>query len=346
MQALSRVVPIYYIEDSEDSRWLITRHQVKQNVVVVRGLMPAWVRFERRGWLCAQKLWAYFLRDIRKSHRRIILWEAMNWLRCFRYVDHDLMIYDSIDPCFSEDPEELSSFNIRERQYFARADVVFASANALQETAMLARKEVFLVNNACEPGDYTETLIANDVKPSWWPAVDRPVAAYLGSLDARFDFSLIHSVAQRMPDIQFVLAGIQLREFGTSISELRALPNVTLPGLVSLADGRYLMSRCQVGLIPFTPGAMNDAINPVKMYAYAYLGKPMVGTSIRELVSRPDLVYTANSADHFAEQLRNAIRDTYNPRRKQSLRLFGEQNTWEHRADQVVKILSSKGLRF
>jgi hypothetical protein len=346
MEEMSRFADVIYIEEAEDHRWRVTRHVVADRVTVVRGLMPMWIRFQRRGWSWAMRLSArWYLRGLRGRYRRVVLWEAMNWLVAHRYVPHDLHVYDCIDPIFTDDPEQIRAFARRENQILQHADVVFASAETLAASCAATNRNVTLLNNACAPQEYEPPLLAAAPRPTWWPPTKKPIAAYLGTLDSRFAFDLVEEVCRRTPDMQFVLAGLVLPEHQARVERLGGLGNVVCPGRISVEEGRYLLSRCTVGLIPFVPGPMNDAINPVKMYAYALVGKPMVGTGIRELLSRTELALTADESKAFAAKLQEAVALARDPRIVERLRAFALANTWAERARMAWSVINASTVR-
>ncbi len=196
-----------------------------------------------------------------------------------------------------------------------------------------------ILNNACEPREYSPELLAAANQPNWWPEFEKPLAAYLGTLDARFDFNAVEELCAKSQDTHFVLAGTILPEYEHRVERLIQLGNVTCPGRVSVEDGRYLLSHCAVGLIPFTPGTMNDAINPVKMYAYSLLGKPIVGTDVHELRIRPEIALVGKTGGELAERLRDAIIMSRHPESIERLRSFALENTWQHRADMAWSII-------
>lgn len=341
MEAMSKYVPIVYLEDTEERKWHVTYESPLPNVTVVRGLVPMLLSFRRRGWnLAMHAACRWHLRWLRRRYRRVIFWGAENSLRPYQFIPHDGLIFDCIDPCLSDDPQVLADFDVRERELLNAADVVFASADALADRCRQSHSHLTVLNNACEPSEYSDELVNAAPQPEWWPAMNRPIVAYLGTLDVRFDFAAVLELCTIRPDLHFVLAGTILLKYESHIARLISLRNVTCPGRISVEAGRYLISHCSVGLIPFTPGPMNDAINPVKMYAYALLGKPVVGTAIRELQSRPDIVLVGNSSFTLSTCLSEAIHMVQQKDVADRLRTFAMRNTWADRAAEAWNAMS------
>jgi glycosyltransferase involved in cell wall biosynthesis len=335
MGAIAKYLPIVYFDGGFDRPYRVTFQQPRPNITVVRGLTAMCQRFrDRRMEKVAKVFCAWRLAKLRKRYKRVIFWCAENWLQPFRYIRHDALVYDCIDPCFNEDPKRIEIFAKREIQVMSQSAQVFATADTLADFCRQHHRNVMLLNNACEPADYADDLLQTAPVPTWWPQTRGPIAAYLGSLDWRFDFAAVKQACVEFPGVHFILAGNVLPHLKPQVDQLGAMPNVTCPGRISVSDGRYLLSRCTIGLIPFTLGPMNDAINPVKMYAYALLGKPMAATAVRELVSRPQIVATA-APEHFGNAVSCALAAAARPETAAALKSFAAANTWETRAAQA-----------
>ncbi len=339
-KALSRYCRVVFLDGGRDGRFRITHFNPSAGVTVVRGLACLLTALDRRragrmAYLVARRALARFAHN----GQRVVYWGMENSARLDRFIQHDLLVYDCIDPCFSSLESELQEFDRREQQLLREADVVFATADALAEKCRQSRVEVLLLNNACAPEDYTPELVAAAPRPAWWPSSGQPVAAYLGSLDWRFDFEAARAAALGNQEVEFIFAGRKLQFNRPAIEQLDALPNVTCPGSLSVEEGRYVAGHCDVGLIPFTPGAMNDCINPVKMYMYALLGKPVVGTAVRELTARPDIAITGDGPEGFAAAVKEGLSRKQDPAYVGHLQEWARSNTWDHRAETAWEVL-------
>ena len=339
MRQLGRHLPIIFLDGGADRRLRVTIHRPQTNVTVVRGLTSICQRLAQRHLNPLATVFANWkLETVVQKFSRVIFWASENWLRPYRFIRYDKLIYDCIDPCFSEEPRRIEIFQRRDIEVMNRADHVFATADTLADFCRLHHDRVTLLNNACEPADYAPKLLNSAAKPTWWPQTSKPIAAYLGSLDWRFDFAAVETACRDHPDVHFVLAGNPLPELANRVRHLSALPNVTCPGRISLEDGRFLLKHCTITLIPFTTGPMNDAINPVKMYVYAMLGKPMAGTAVHELTGRPQLV--ATSGGNFSSAVGAALCASRRPETAAQLQQFAAANTWQARASKALEVIA------
>lgn len=340
MEALSRHIPIIYLDGSRDGKGKVTLYQATSQVTVVRGLLSPMVSFKLRNFEAPSRLWGWWhTRWIRRKYRKIIFFDSENWLRPYRFIPHDRLVFDCIDPCFDRSPTVLADFVAREIEVLNVSQAVFVTAESLMQFALQHNSSVTLLNNACSPDEYAPELVAAAERPEWWPQGSGQIAAYMGAIDWRFDFDFALRAAIDHPELQFVFAGNMLAEVSSRSTELAALPNVRLPGRISVEDGRFLLARCDIGLIPFKLGEMNDAINPVKMYAYAYLGKPIAGSAVRELASRPEIAVTGKSPAEFSTAVSEALRRANDPEYRAKLLSFAAGNTWEQRAEEAWNVI-------
>lgn len=345
MQAMSRYCHVVYLDKGRDQRGKVVWRSISDRLTVVRGLIRLFEFFDRTKLSWVSGMYARLaLRTIHERYSNVIFWNAENLIRPYRFIAHSVLVFDSMDPCFSEDLDEIAAFRARDEEVLEAADVVFATADALADECRKTHASVTLLNNACEPEEYSDTLLAVAEKPQWWPKTEAPIGAYLGTLDYRFDVDLIVEACVQNPNVHFILAGhvVPGTKSESTLPKLLAMPNVTMPGRISVEDGRYLLAHCNFGLIPFIPGEMNDAVNPVKMYAYSLLGKPILGTAIRELVIRPEIVQVAPDAATFGRMVPDVVSLSQDPGHRKLLQTFALNNVWAVRAETAWNVLQAK----
>jgi glycosyltransferase involved in cell wall biosynthesis len=170
----------------------------------------------------------------------------------------------------------------------------------------------------------------------------RPVAGFLGTVDWRFDASTMTECARALPEVDFVVAGRVNADRESAVRDLRQMSNVKFSGQLGYDDGYAVNHLFDVGLVPFTPGPMNDCINSVKTFMYLITGKPVVSTKVRESLNNPHVTVAEDGASMAAAIKRELAED--DDRRRETRRAFGFANTWDARADQAWGLLSDAGL--
>jgi glycosyltransferase involved in cell wall biosynthesis len=276
----------------------------------------------------------------RHGTERYIYWLAAPDPRMLWGMRRDRLVYDCIDPCFIE--SEQSDFDRRELAIARQSRLVFCSAQTLLDRCRAMNINSHLLPNACSPAEYDARTIASLPRPGPLAGRSGPVAGYLGTFDWRIDVAVLVEAARSLPGFTFALVGRINRDQEGRAAELRALPNVVMPGAVSIEQGRAYVSAFDVGLVPFLPGAMGDAINPVKMWMYLAAGKPVVSTWIAECLRYPQYVIAAPDRQTFPGAIMQAL--SRGPEWSADAERFARENSWEQRARQSVAVLAGLGL--
>ena len=111
-------------------------------------------------------------------------------------------------------------------------------------------------------------------------------------------------LALRHPEWHFVLAG------DVFINDLRGLdrrPNVSLLGLLPFEKMPLLLHHFDVCIIPFKRNAITDAVDPVKLYEYLSVGKPVVATTLKEIEIYRDIITLADGVAEFEAGIRKEL---------------------------------------
>lgn len=157
-----------------------------------------------------------------------------------------------------------------ESRLLERADVVFASAEELVDKASRVRRDgIHYVPNGVDG----ERFAAIPEEPG-----DLRRVLYVGAICEWFDEQLVAAVAEARPELEFRIVGPLRRR----LPRLSRLPNVTIPGPVPAADVPGEIAAAQLFMIPFRPGPLTEATDPLKLYEALIAGRPVLGTSLRQ----------------------------------------------------------------
>ena len=94
------------------------------------------------------------------------------------------------------------------------------------------------------------------------------------------------------------------------------------------------MRAFDVGLIPYKMGDQARSIDPLKLYDYLAVGKPVVAVDIPSMQSFGKVVRIAKDPDDFSRLMREAALDKDDMRAAERRALASEQS-WEKRAAQI-----------
>ena len=346
MLALAEHTPVILLEYPRFSRQLIEivkpkTEQIDKNLFIMRNAFG--LRYQklgkRMGAIAAALDGKWFHQALAQiGIQEYIYWLEVNDQRMLWGIPDERMIYDCMDPNFF--PETQIAFDQTEAIIGRRAKLVFCSAHTLYAKMSKINPNCYLLPNATSIDTIEAVKTGNYTVPEPLKDRKRPYIGYLGTVDWRFAPQYIYEAAKRLPEYTFVLVG-RVND-PSYVKDLVALPNVVITGQVSYEEGHAYNLAFDVGLIPFTPGPMNDAINSVKMFMYLAAGKPVVSTWIEESRRNPYVVATQNPLE-FAEAIRQAATEE-DADAMTERRAYAWSNTWYHRAIAAIEHLSNAGM--
>ena len=265
---------------------------------------------------------------------RFVLWYYTPL--ALKFSDHlrpDAVVYDCMDElsAFKDAPAELSAL---EHALLRRADVVFTGGQSLYEAKRHLHHNIHPLPSSVDV-EHFATARGNVCDPLEQRHLPRPRLGFFGVLDERLDIPLLRGVAEARPAWQLVMIGPVVK---IDPAELPRLPNIHYLGPKRYEELPAYLSGWDLALLLF---ARNDAtrfISPTKTPEYLAAGKPVVSTSIRDVVTPygdRDLVRVANTVDGFIHQCANALREVPEPRRVRAdvfLRSMSWDRTWSKTA--------------
>jgi GT2 family glycosyltransferase/glycosyltransferase involved in cell wall biosynthesis len=232
------------------------------------------------------------------------------------------VVYDCMDE-WDSFPGMSPALVAEEERLVAEADLVTVSARRLFDKWHGRNPRVELVRNATDFAHFAapqaERLL-DDIR--------HPIVGYYGAIAPWFDVGLLAAVAAQRPQYSFVVIG---GVFDVDVAPLKALPNVHLLGQQPYARMPSYLHDFDACMIPFVVDDITAATDPVKFYEYISLGKPVVSTHMPELELHRELLYFADDANEFAEQLDAAVREQDEALRARRIAM-ARANTWTARA--------------
>jgi glycosyltransferase involved in cell wall biosynthesis len=275
---------------------------------------------------------------------RAILWYytpmALDWTPALR---PPAVVYDCIG--------ELSLFHgaplglaAREQELLRRADVVFTGGQALFEHKRSAHRNIHPFPSSVDVAHFGQARGAM-APPADQAAIPTPRAGYFGVIDERMDIELVARVADLRPELQLVMVGPVVE---IDPRTLPRRPNIHWLGSKAYADLPRYLAGWDVAIVPF---ARNDAtrfISPTKTPEYLAAGRPVVSTSIRDVV-RPygelGLARIADTPSAFAAAIDAAMAEDDGARQGRADAFLADlswDRTWAEMWAHVEKALEPK----
>ncbi|MGI9148473.1 MAG: glycosyltransferase [Chloroflexota bacterium] len=188
-------------------------------------------------------------------------------------------VYDCMDElsAFRNAPAELM---LREAELFQRADLVFTGGHSLFEAKRGQHPSVHAFPSSVDVSHFARARRPQR-DPKDQARLGSPRLGFFGVLDERLDVGLLAALAQLRPEWHFVMLG-PIAKIDPAALPRRA--NIHYLGQKSYAELPAYLAGWDVALIPF---ARNDAtrfISPTKTPEYLAAGRPVVSTSIHDVV--------------------------------------------------------------
>lgn len=216
-----------------------------------------------------------------------------------------LTVWDCMDElsAFAGAPPALRE---REQALLDRADIVFTGGLSLFEAKRDRHPKVHPFPSSIE---YEHFAGARDALPEPEDLADspRPRIGFYGVVDERFDCALLQAIAERRPDWTFMIIG------PTAKIDPAGLPraeNIRYLGMKSYAQLPSYLAHWDVAMLPFARNESTRYISPTKTPEYLAAGRPVVSTSITDVV-RPygdeRLVHIADDAEGWERAIEAAL---------------------------------------
>jgi glycosyltransferase involved in cell wall biosynthesis len=244
------------------------------------------------------------------------------------------LVYDCLDDFAAFHPDA-GRIEEAEARLAARADVVFATAEALETRMRRLNARTVRLPNGADGDHFAPAAAAVLPAPPDVARIPGPVLGYVGEMARWFDAELVQALARHDPSWQIVLIG---PVHGDGIAPLRALPNVHYLGPKPYRELPAYLHRFDVGLLPFRIDRLTAAVDPVKLYEYLAAGKPVVSTRLPEASRHGDAVIVADRAA-FPAAVATALRQAADPAGVARRVAIARENSWDRRVADALRAL-------
>lgn len=242
------------------------------------------------------------------------------------------IIYDYIDNWQSSLGSVWYSADI-DQQLLDESDYVIASAKTLQEELYSRHndKKIGLVANAVNTnlfkpqGQYRKPM---DL------VISKPIIMYVGAMWGEwFDWKLVEFCLKKGKYWNFVFIGGIPEDKEHSYNS--KFPNLFFLGLKQQKDLPSYLAYASVCIIPFRNDHITKYVNPLKVYEYLAMHKPVVTSDMEELRDLPYVFCSKTKADFF-NNINIAIKKKID---EKLIDTFTRKNNWSSRVNKILKII-------
>ncbi len=276
-----------------------------------RGL-PRWTdpRVERLTYRWYGRLIRDAMSDL--GFRDAILWNYRpSYFHSLDLIPHEHLVFDLVDDLAAGAGDAYSLAAEVERSVLAlvrRSDVLLVTAKTLLERYGPHARRAEYVPNGFD-AELFGRREADWTKPVSLTEVETPVLIYVGTLFAFIDFDLLAEVARAHSDKTLVLVGPIEDSARNEALALTRLPNVVHVGMVPRAEVASYIAASSVCLNPFRSSRAADSVNPLKVYEYLAVGRPVVSTPMKALQMEDvaSMVEFATDPRDFCERINHCL---------------------------------------
>ena len=253
-------------------------------------------------------------------------------------------VYDCMDElsAFQGASSDLPSM---EKELFRRVDLVFTGGQSLYEAKRNQHRAVYAFPSSIDASHFgkARTLTTDPLDQANIP---HPRLGFFGVIDERFDRELLDQIASRRPDWQFVIIGPVVK---IDPETLPKRPNIHYLGAKKYDELPAYLAGWDIALLLFARNESTRFISPTKTPEYLAAGKPVISTSIRDVV-RPygeqKLVEIADTPDEFiyaAEKILSTTnRSEWLTRVDAFLANVSWDKTWKQMSDLIDAVVDRK----
>lgn len=257
-------------------------------------------------------------------------------------ISYDKMVYEYIDELSLWFKDDIELGLSKHLLAIETADVVVATAVKLFNEVNRLTNKAILCENA---GDYDFFIQTNnyeyDDKIVEISSQYDCVLGYYGMLADWFDYDLIKNVAENNSNWAWVLIGPVYPNYNLSQHHLEQYNNIYVLGPKPYKKLPSYVRGMNILTIPFKLNEITASTSPVKLFEYMAADKPII-TSNMEECRRYESVKIYDSIEHFENLVKSIINMSSSDKARyhKLLNKNAKDNTWEKRADVIIKSLN------
>lgn len=274
-----------------------------------------------------------------------VLWYYTPMALAFtRHLQPLAVVYDCMDElsAFKGAPPAMQE---REAELFGLAGVVFTGGQSLYEVKCRQHSNVHAFPSSVEVAHFAQAR-TNQTEPEDQRQIPHPRLGFFGVIDERMNLGLLSHLAELRPDWHLVMIGPVVK---INPADLPQQKNIHYLGGKSYAELPGYLAGWDVAMMPFALNESTRFISPTKTPEYLAAGKPVISTSIRDVI-RPygelGLVRIADTAEQFVKAAEAAMAEDAKERIRQAdafLSRLSWDRTWGQMSMKIDEAIAAKG---
>ena len=245
----------------------------------------------------------------RQNIQKFIAWYYTPMaLKISSHLNPEVVVYDCMDElsAFKFAPAELK---LMEAELFKKAQVVFTGGHSLYEAKKNLHANIFAFPSSIEKQHFEQARKMLAI-PADQVGIKGIKIGFYGVIDERFNIKMIEAVADSRPEWQLILVGPVVK---IDPADLPRSANIHYLGGKTYRELPLYLSGWDIAMIPFEKNDSTKFISPTKTPEYLAAGKPVISTSITDVVTpyaNNGLVYIADTAAEFIQAVETELNKT------------------------------------
>ena len=309
-----------------DNLWVLTPH--------LRGGLP-----EEEITSIQKNLLDQFMEEM--SIRDYTLWYYSPMALCFSdHLTPSLIVYDCMD--------ELSAFRFAPPQLtmldtvlMQKADLVFTGGQSLYEARKNRHHAIYPFPSSIDKHHFLSARqykIEQDDQAS----IPHPRLGFYGVLDERLNLQLIEDMAALRQHWHFIYIGPVVK---IDPDTLPRAANIHYLGGKEYSDLPKYLAGWDIAIMPFALNESTRFISPTKTPEFLSAGKPVISTSITDVVNpyqKKGLVHIADTAEEFVEAADEALTNGTSSEWLKNVDDFLAEISWDHTWERMYVLMNER----
>jgi UDP-galactopyranose mutase len=284
---------------------------------------------------------------MKEMTRQLFLEHDINEYVFWYYTPMAVTFTDHFNPVASvyDCMDELSAFKGAdstlpqlEKRLFKSVDLVFTGGQSLYEAKRDQHENVYAFPSSIDASHFGKARsVVKD--PEDQSHIPHPRLGFFGVIDERFDSELLEQVAVRRPDWNFIMIGPIVKIHPDSLPQH---PNIHYLGAKKYNELPDYLAGWDIALLLFARNESTRFISPTKTPEYLAAGKPVISTSIRDVV-RPygdlNLVEITDTADEFIKAAEKLLSRSADSEWLRKVDAFLENISWDKTWAQMSELI-------
>jgi glycosyltransferase involved in cell wall biosynthesis len=292
-----------------------------------------------------EKLWSDLLPEVLAiAGTNTIIWNfapQADYLVAAALPQVKLAVYDCMDDLasFKDGTEEMRK---REDHLLSLVDLLFTGGRSMYESRKDRHPRAYCFPSGVDVEHYKHTRDPQIQEPAAIAEIPHPRLGYFGVLDERIDWELIAAVARERPQWHWTLVGPFAK---VEPEELPAGSNIHYLGQQEYADLPAFLKGFDIATMPFALNEATRVISPTKTPEYLAGGKPVISTSVPDVVATYDeVVEIADGADTWITTIEQMLAWTDEQRQERLERAAPllEQSSWDSVVERMWALMQER----